>query len=67
MHNNHYDEVFFASAYLAGLKDDIRAAVVPHVPLTVDMAALIAKIQQRTQERTKAKYNRNNAAPKPQF
>ena len=67
MHNNHYDEVFFASAYVAGLKDDIRAAVEPHVPLIVDRAALIAKIQQRTQERTKAKYNRNTAAPKPQF
>ena len=47
MHNSHYDEVFFASAYVAGLKDDIRAAVEPHVPLIVDRAALIAKIQQR--------------------
>jgi hypothetical protein len=45
MHNCHYDEVFFASTYVAGLRDDIRATVEPYVPLTVDRAALIAKIQ----------------------
>lgn len=67
MHNSHYDEVFFASAYVAGLRDDIRATVEPHVPLTVDRATLIAKIQQRTLDRSKAKYNRNNNAAKPQF
>jgi hypothetical protein len=44
MHNCHYDEVFFASTYVAGLKDDIRITMEPHVPLIVDRAVLIAKI-----------------------
>jgi hypothetical protein len=30
MHNCHYDEVFFASTYVAGLKDEIRVTVEPH-------------------------------------
>ena len=64
MHNNHYDEIFFASTYVAGLKDEIKAMVEPHVPTTVDRAAVIAKIQQRTLERNKTKYNRNYAANK---
>jgi hypothetical protein len=67
MHNSHYDELFFASKYVAGLKDDIRATVEPHVPLTVDRAALIAKIQQRTLNRHKNKYNRLHNVTKPQF
>ena len=68
MHNSHYDELFFASKYVAGLKDEIRATVEPHVPVTVDRAALIAKIQQRTLERQKSKFNRqqNNIRPQPQ-
>lgn len=44
MHNSGYDELFFATKYVAGLKEDIRAIVEPHVPLTVDRAAIIAKI-----------------------
>lgn len=59
MHNCHYDELFFATKYVEGLKDDIRAAVEPQVPVTVDRAAVIAKIQQRTLERGKHKYIRN--------
>ena len=50
MHNSHYDDIFFASSYVAGLKDDIKAVVEPYVPVTVDRAAVIAKIQQRRKE-----------------
>jgi hypothetical protein len=56
MHNCHYDEVFFASTYVAGLKDEIKAVVEPHVPVTVNRAVVIAKIQQRTLERNKTKF-----------
>jgi len=44
MHNCHYDELFFATKYVDGLKEEIRATVEPHVPATVDRATLIAKI-----------------------
>jgi hypothetical protein len=61
MHNSNYDELFFASKYVQGLRDDIKAVVEPQVLVTVDRAALIAKIQQRTLERTQLK------TPKSQF
>lgn len=63
MHNNHYDDIFFASTYVAGPRDEIKAVVEPHVLVTVDRAVVIAKIQQRTLERNKAKANR----PPPVF
>ena len=54
MHNYHYDDMFFTTRYISGLKDDIIAIVQPHMPTTVDKAALIAKIQQDVLERSKA-------------
>jgi len=60
MHNCHYDAIFFASTYVAGLRDDIKAVVEIHLPKTVDRAVVIAKIQQRTLERNKAKFNKAN-------
>jgi hypothetical protein len=60
MHNCHFDDIFFASTYVARLRDDIKAVVEPHVPETVDRAVVIAKIQQRTLERNKAKFNKAN-------
>ena len=65
MHNCHYDELFFATTYVQGLKDEIRAMVEPHVPVTVERATVIAKIQQRTLERSKSKYNRAAPPQKP--
>lgn len=59
--NSHYDDIFFASTYVAGLQDDIKAVVEPRVPETVDRAIVIAKIQQRTLEQTKYKFNRTNS------
>jgi hypothetical protein len=58
MHNSNHDELFFASKYVDGLKEEIKAVVEPQVPVTVDRAALIAKIQQRTLERGKMKHQR---------
>ena len=54
LHNPHYDDMFFTTHYISGLKDDIRAIVQPHMPTTVDKAALIAKIQLGVLERSKA-------------
>jgi hypothetical protein len=50
--------LFFATKYVEGLKEEIGAVVEPQVPVTVDRAAVIAKIQQRTLERSKNKYAR---------
>lgn len=61
MHSGKYDDLFFASQYVAGLKDEIRATVEPQVPVKVERATLIAKIQQRVLDRGKQKYQK--AAP----
>jgi hypothetical protein len=45
MHNAKHEELYFVTQYVAGLKDDIKAVIEPQVSLTVDRAALIAKIQ----------------------
>ena len=47
MHGSNYDALFFATQYVRGLRDDIRAMVEPQVPTTVERAVVIAKIQQK--------------------
>ena len=44
MHNCHYDELFFATTYVQGLKEEIRATMEPHVPVTVERASMITRI-----------------------
>ncbi|WVZ98670.1 hypothetical protein U9M48_044077 [Paspalum notatum var. saurae] len=59
MHNSTYDDLFFTSQYIAGLKDDIRGVVEPQVPSTVEQASRIAKIQQRLLDRNRAKFGKS--------
>ena len=66
MHSGKYDELYFATQYVAGLKEDIKATVEPQVPITVERAALIAKIQQKVLDRSKQKLQRNNPGARPQ-
>jgi hypothetical protein len=56
MHIAKHDELYFAMQYVAGLKYVIKATVEPQVPVTVDRAALIAKIQQKVLDRSKQKF-----------
>lgn len=64
MHSCHYDDLFFTSHYVSGLKDEIRAVVEPQVPTTVNRAAIIARIQQKVVDRSKLKFQRNAPGPK---
>jgi hypothetical protein len=66
MHSSNIDELFFATTYVNGLKDDVRVVVEPHVPTNVRRAATIAKIQQRQLERNKLKYQRAQNQARPQ-
>ena len=66
MHSGKYDELYFATQYVAGLKEDIKATVEPLVPIIVERAALIAKIQQKVMDRSKQKLQRNNPGARPQ-
>jgi hypothetical protein len=47
MHNDGHGDLFFASQFVNGLKEDIRYTVQSQVPEDVDRAVLLAKIQQR--------------------
>jgi hypothetical protein len=66
MHSTNVDELFFATTYVSGLKDDIRAAVEPHTPTTVKKAVTIAKIQRRQLKRSKLKYQKTSNQARPQ-
>ncbi|XP_066392625.1 protein argonaute PNH1-like [Miscanthus floridulus] len=65
MHSCHYDDLFFTSHYVSGLKDDIRAVVEPQVPTTIHRAAIIARIQQNVLDRGKNKYQKAPILHKP--
>jgi hypothetical protein len=44
--NPHYDEQFYVSQFIKGLKHGIRAAAESQVPETVERASLLALVQQ---------------------
>jgi hypothetical protein len=44
--NPHYDEQFYVSQFIKGLKHEIRAAVESQVPETIERASLLALVQQ---------------------
>jgi hypothetical protein len=44
--NPHYDEQFYVSQFIKGLKTELRAAVESQVPETVERAILLAMVQQ---------------------
>lgn len=62
MHGSTFDPLFFATQYVRGPKDDIRAVVEPQVLTTVERAVVIAKIQQRVVDRNKLKTQYKNTA-----
>ena len=65
MHNAGYDDMFFSQQYVMGLKEDIRGMVEAHRPPDVLQASILAKIQQRTVDRGKSKYPRQQYPPRP--
>ena len=46
LYNNSYDDVFFVTHFLNGLKDEIRSAFTLHRPQTVDTASSLALLQE---------------------
>jgi hypothetical protein len=60
-HNPHYDETFFVSQFLKGLKPEIRLSVASQIPETLDRAVLLAHVQQDPQSQPR-KWNQQPAA-----
>jgi len=63
-HNPHYDETFFVSQFLKGLKSEIRLPVASQIPETLDRAMLLAHVQQDLQAHHKPWAGRQNATPR---
>ena len=60
MHNDAFDDTFFVTQFVKGLKLDIGAGVRSQVPKDVDEAILLAKVQQQVLD--KGKYKRSKSA-----
>lgn len=50
VHNKHYDEAFFVTKFVNGLKRDIQRAIRLHKPKTVDAALSLAETQEEMLE-----------------
>lgn len=59
MHNQQWDEVFFVTQFVRGLKPDIRGVVQGQDPTTMARAISLARIQQQVLEKAKAKWSKN--------
>jgi hypothetical protein len=45
MFNTGFDDLFFTSHFVNGLKDEMRGVVQAHLPNFVDRASMLARIQ----------------------
>jgi hypothetical protein len=55
MFNSVFDDMFFTSHYVNGLRDEIKHPIQSQLPDSVDRASLLARIQQRILEKGKPK------------
>lgn len=58
MYNPHYDEQFFISQFIKGLKAELRAMVESQVPETLERAFLLARVQQEVLDKAKPRGQR---------
>jgi len=58
MHHEGFDELFFVSQFIKGLKYEIASVVQSQLPLTVDRAIQLAKVQQQVLEKGKQKHHK---------
>lgn len=55
IYNPNYDETYFVTRFLAGLKEDIRSAIVLHRPPDVDTASALALLREAELGKLKGK------------
>jgi hypothetical protein len=56
LYNAQYDDVYFVTRFMGGLKEEIRAPIALHQPKNVDTASALALLQEEEVEASKAKY-----------
>jgi hypothetical protein len=64
MHNEGYDDLFFASQFVNGLKEELKYTVQAQVLDTIERVVLLAKIQQKIVEREKEKLTKQGGGYK---
>jgi len=55
LYNPAYDDIFFVTRFVGGLRDDIRSALLLHWPHDVDTASALALIQEQEREHEHSK------------
>jgi hypothetical protein len=59
LYNLAYDNVYFITRFVVGLRDDIRAAIALHRPTNVDIASALALLQEEELNQSKSRpYNK---------
>jgi len=66
MHNEGFDDLFFVSQFVKGLKYEIGAVVQSQLPQTVDRAILLAKGQQQVLEKGKTRLQKSSFTTRQQ-
>lgn len=66
MHNDGFDDMFFVTQFIKGLKLEISAGVQAQRPRDVDDAKMLGKVQQQLLEKGKQKWNKSPAPGKIQ-
>jgi hypothetical protein len=56
LYNAQYDDVYFVTRFMGGLKEEIRAPIALHQPKNVDTASALALLQEEEVEASKDKY-----------
>lgn len=55
LYNNNYDDTYFVTHFVAGLKDEIRRVIALHRPKDVDTASALALMQEEELHRARSK------------
>ena len=66
MHNDGFDDTFFVSQFVKGLRTDIGTGVLAHIPKTVDEAILLAKQQQQVLDKGKQHWSESSTQSRVQ-
>lgn len=64
IHNKQLDETMFVAHFIKGLKPELQGHVQSHLPVTVDRAALLAKIQQAVLAKQKQRSSKFFGVPR---
>jgi hypothetical protein len=60
LYNTGYDEVYFVTKFVSGIKEEIRSVIALHRPNSVDTASALALIQEEELDRAKQKGNQRD-------